>query len=122
MGGALPGKTVSSGEASGIKRHACPAVLRYAENETKPRADTCEMSCFHASKSRKMPFELPIYTRCHIKTIVQDSGRSHKIVHAGVAFTQPHAHSPEWHFRRNPMACGKFRFIWLTTPRGLTSK
>src|SRR5882672_10990752 len=31
----------------------------------------------------------------------KDSGRYHKIVHVGVAFTPPHEHSSEKHFRRN---------------------
>jgi hypothetical protein len=73
-------------------------------------------------REAKMSFALPIRTRCHIKTIVKDSGHYHEIVHAGVAFTPPHEHSPERHFRRKARECGKFLFIWLATPRGLTSK
>jgi hypothetical protein len=73
-------------------------------------------------REAKMSFALPIRTRCNIQTIVQGAGRYHEIVHAGVAFTPPHEHSLEQHFRGNAMECGKFRLIWLAASRGLISK
>ena len=40
-----------------------------------PCADNSEMPLFHVSKSNKKAFALLLCTRCHIQTIVQDSGQ-----------------------------------------------